>query len=250
LKLTYTILAGLILFFLFDCAAKKNTAKLNGGTIYCVQQLQKRMQIDANWNKKEWQKAEILSINNIMGDQPDYMPSVCAKLLYDSAHLYIIFSVKEKSLNAKVKEINGPVWQDACVEFFFAPDTLFPERYFNLEINAIGVPLMHFNKVAKDSVIDLAVEDIKKITIAHSFIYVDEKEIQSQVKWSLEYKLPLAILEKYATITKPAPGVQWKANFYKIAHLSSQPHYLSWSHVPGEVDMHLPQFFGKLGFKE
>jgi hypothetical protein len=99
-------------------------------------------------------------------------------------------------------------------------------------------------------VTDLAVDDIKKITIAHSFNPVSEREIQKEVKWIVEYKLPLAVLEKYSTITKPAPGVYWKANFYKIAHLSSHPHYLSWLHVPGEVDMHLPQFFGKLKFQE
>ena len=208
------------------------------------------MEINANWNKKEWRKAATLSVNKIMGDQPGYTPSVWAKLLYDSAHVYIIFSVKEKFLNANVKEINGPVWQDACVEFFFAPDTLFPERYFNLETNAAGVALMHFNKVAKDSMTDSAVNDIKKIIISHSFIAVGEKEIKKQVKWTLEYKLPIAILEKYATITRPAPGVYWRANFYKIAHKSSHPHYLSWSNVPGDVDMHLPQFFGKLKFQD
>ncbi len=249
MKRTYTILTGLALCILSDCSAQKKAENSKSRQSYDVQRLDKPLPLDPNGNKKAWQKAATLSVDQIMGDQPPYTPSVQAKVLYDTEHVYILFSVKEKYLNAKVKEINGPVWQDAAVEFFFAPDTLFPKRYFNLEINAAGVPLMHYNKVANDSIVDLVVEDVKKITIAHSFTPADDKEIPEEVQWTLEYKLPLSMLEKYATVTRPEPGVYWRANFYKIAHLSSHPHYLSWSHVPGEVDMHTPQFFGQLNFR-
>lgn len=243
------ILTIFILFFLLDCSAQTKTLQSKSAATYNVQRYQKSIPINANWNKPAWRKTKPLQVNKIMGDTPTYEPSVQTKLLYDRANVYVIFLVKEKYLTAKVKEINGPVWQDAAVEFFFAPDTLHPERYFNLEINAAGVPLMHYNKVAKDSSVYIAMNDIKKITIAHSFTPDNDTEIQQETKWTLEYKLPFAMLEKYATITRPGKGVYWRANFYKIAHKSSHPHYLSWSHVPGEVDMHLPQFFAKLKFQ-
>ena len=58
------------------------------------------------------------------------------------------------------------------------------------------------------------------------------------------------MLEKYSVITHPARGVEWKANFYKIAENSSNPHYITWSEVGiDHPDFHRPEFFGKLIFE-
>ncbi len=56
------------------------------------------------------------------------------------------------------------------------------------------------------------------------------------------------VFEKYAGPAYPEPGVIWKANFYKIAENSSNPHYITWSIVDNPVhDFHLPQFFWHTG---
>jgi len=43
-----------------------------------------------------------------------------------------------------------------------------------------------------------------------------------------KYRIPLAVLEKYAKITRPSKGIEWKANFYKDCreHLKSSLHNL------------------------
>lgn len=172
--------------------------------------------------------------------------------MYDDNYIYVIFRATDASVRCNTKEINGPVWEDNCAEFFFSPDTNSPLKYFNLEINCGGIPLMHYNAVAKNNIRTLEVEDIRKIEIAHSFIPENEQESMLPKTWTLEYKIPIAMLEKYSKVAHPENGVTWTANFYKIAHKSANSHYMSWSFVdiePKDVDMHLPEFFGKLNFQ-
>jgi hypothetical protein len=79
---------------------------------------------------------------------------------------------------------------------------------------------------------------------------VVDPEIKDSITWTIEYRIPLSMLEKFSEVTRPKPGVVWKANFYKTASQSSNPHYITWSVVDNPVpNFHLPQFFGTLEFK-
>jgi hypothetical protein len=217
---------------------------------YKVRRLSSSIKIDANWNKWQWKAVQAVLIKEYMGKLPKLKSTVQAKMMYDATNLYVIFKVLDYRVRYRTKEINGPVWEDNCVELFFSPDTMAPLKYFNLEINCIGVPLMHYNAVASKDIVNLSAADIKNIKIAHSLRPNNEKEIAGPITWTLEYKLPLALLRKYAPVTNPEEGVTWYANFYKIAHKSSNPHYMSWSYVDvAGIDMHMPEFFGKLIFQ-
>jgi hypothetical protein len=47
----------------------------------------------------------------------------------------------------------------------------------------------------------------------------------------------------------PAPGVRWRANFYKCAEHNSHPHWLMWAPIDfPKPNFHLPEFFGTLEF--
>ncbi len=174
---------------------------------------------------------------------------MASKITYDPGNLYVIFRVKDRHVRCITQEINGPVWEDACVEFFFAPDAAAPQKYFNVEVNCCGVPLMHFNEVAGENIAPLAETDIRQIEIAHSLSGKIDPEIPDDVTWTVEYRIPLAMIENYSRVTPPGPGISWRGNFYKIAENSSNPHYLTWSVVDNEVpNFHLPQFFGTLIF--
>ena len=219
---------------------------------YPVSRLRKSMQIDSNWDKPQWKNIKAIEIGNFMAKHPAFKPAMQAKMMYDDKYVYVIFQVRDSAVRCITKEINGPVWEDNAVEFFFSPDENFPLKYFNLEINCGGVPLMHYNAVASREITDLKPEEIKKIEIAHSYTPVNDKEIPGPLTWTVEYKIPLAMLEKYSQVTHPAKGVTWRANFYKIAHKSSDPHYASWNLVnidPKDVEMHLPEYFGVLNFQ-
>jgi hypothetical protein len=218
--------------------------------VYTVKKLKKTMSIDANWDKKQWKKIKAIDITNYMGPLPKFRPKAQAKMMYDKDNIYVIFRVEDQFVQSIKRELNGPVHLDACVEFFFSPDTQFPQKYINLETNAGGTPHFAFHEGANTRGVNFAVEDLEKITIASSLPKVVSAEITEPVTWTLEYKVPIAILKKYTTITQPAPGVVWKGNFYKTATTTSNPHWITWSVVDlPKPSFHQPTFFGTLNFK-
>lgn len=215
---------------------------------YKVVKLDPPISIDGNWDKELWQKAEAFELKHLMGKVPKFKPIVKVKMMYDSNNLYIIFKVNDKCVRCVTTEINGPVWEDSCVEFFFIPDLT--DRYFNLEINCGGTPLMYYNLIPRKNYRVLKADDIAQIEIAHTLPKLIGEEIVDSVDWVIEYRIPIKMLQKYTSILWPEKGVIWKANFYKIADKTSNQHYLTWSKVNQlEPDFHLPAYFGKLLFQ-
>src|SRR4030043_936590 len=164
--------------------------------VYEVLRLNQSLSIDGDWNKPQWLKSKAAAIGNYMGSEPRFRPSAQAKMLYDGENLFVIFLVKDRYVRCITKDINGPVWEDACVEFFFSPDVSFPERYFNLEINCGGTPLMHYNIIPEKEINVLEVKDIEMIEIAHSMPQIIDPEITEPITWTIEYRIPLAMLKK------------------------------------------------------
>lgn len=248
----------LIVFILIVIFGLKESPKLNpmkdgkASTLeYIVKAVNDPISIDGNWDKPEWKEVEAASIALHMGPKPEkFIPKTQVKLRYDKNNIYGIFKVEDKYVKCLVQEINGNVSSDSCVEFFFAPDTNTPLEYFNLEINCSGVPLFHYVTKPRKEFTVLKPKEIAQIEIAHSMPGKVDPEITKPVTWFIEFKVPLSLLKAHRTITDPAPGVTWKANFYKIAGRTSNPHYFTWNEVINHrPDFHLPQYFGKLIFE-
>ena len=109
---------------------------------------------------------------------------------------------------------------------------------------------MHYNDFSTKQRNPLDLEDIRKVEIAHSLPQVVDPEITEPVTWTIEYRIPLEMLEKYSKILLPKPGIEWRANFYKIAEKGTNIHFLTWSPVNNPVpNFHLPQFFGTIQFR-
>lgn len=215
---------------------------------YKVSKLNKSMKIDANWHKAQWKKIKEIPIRNFMGKLPAFQPVVTAKMMYDAENVYLIYKVEDRHVRIQNNKFNSSVSTDACVEFFFSPDSDWPLRYFNVEINAGGTGLMAYHKDGKRT--NLKEEDFSVVEIAHTLPKKLEQEISEPVTWFLEFKMPLSLLAKYGNFTQPNKGVQWKANFYKTSSRSTNPHYITWNVVQNPVpQFHLPQYFGTLVFK-
>ncbi len=216
---------------------------------YKVNRLTDSLVVDANWNKPQWQKVNSLAITNIMGEKPKHAPSTEVKMLYDDNFIYVIFHVKEKYVKATATNINDYVYRDSGVEFFFTPSETIEDGYFNLETNCIGTPYFKHQIIFQKDVLDVDVEDIKKIKIEHSLDTVIDTEIEELTEWTLEYKIPISMLKKYTKVTTPSPGVIWRANFYKTADATSNPHYITWNVVESDTpNFHLPKYFGIIKF--
>lgn len=223
---------------------------LKDSAVYEVVRLKGQMTIDGKWDKPQWKHVKTIDITNYMGTIPKFQPEAKAKVMYDADNIYVIFQVKDKYVRCITNEYDGPVYKDATVEFFFATDMNLPEQYFNLETNCGGTALMRYQIVPRKDYKKIDIEDFKTIELAHSLPQIIDPEIEDGVTWTIEYRIPFTMLEKYAKVTRPGKGIVWRANLYKIAENNSNPHYLTWSVVENsKPDFHLPKFFGRLIFE-
>lgn len=227
--------------------AKAAPVKRNMGRIPRVKG---KLTIDADWDKAAWKDVKPLAVEYYMGKEPEHQPKAQVKVAYDDEALYLIWKVEDNYVLAKRTKHGEDVWRDSCVEFFFTPGGDPAERgYFNLESNATGVKLFgpHIPGRPEEP---FTADEFARMTTASSLKGPIDPERATPTTWTLEYKIPLSLLEKRAKVDKPAPGVTWRANFYKCADGSSHPHWLTWSpvHHP-EPSFHLPQHFGIVEFE-
>lgn len=242
-------ITAFIALFTITCSGLRNQ-KVKNASEYKVVRLEKPLTIDGNWEKPQWNAVEEVELKYFMGKIPKFRPVVKAKMKYDAKNLYVIFRVEDRYVRCLSRKYNGPVWDDSCVELFFSPDSNSPEKYFNLEINCGGTPLMYYNIIPRKDYKILEINDLQQIEISHSLPKIIDPEISEPVTWALEYRIPLNLLKKYANLSQPGTGVVWRANFYKIADKTSNPHYMTWSFIDqAEPDFHLPAYFGKLIFQ-
>lgn len=249
-KIVLALLVSLLCFQCKTILTRKSERDNNGRQkSYLVKHSGFSPKINADWNKGIWNRTKPLILENYMGDKPSHFPETRVKMRYDKDNIYVIFSVMDKYVKAVAKEINGKVWLDSCVEFFFSlcPDT---ERgYFNFEANCKGVFLFQYHLANSNSSGYISMEDCEKVRIAYSLKRDVEQEIAEPLEWRLEYSIPISVLKKYMKVNEPGPGVSWRANFYKCADQTSHPHWLTWA--PGDYPQpkfHLPEFFGRLDF--
>lgn len=225
-------------------------AEIEEDYVYTVTRINQPVEINAEWDKEPWNSIPSIYLNNHMGDNPDPRPEVHTKVAYDDEAVYVIFHVQDQFVRCVVDEYQGPVSRDSCVEFFFTPGTDVSEGYYNLETNCGGTALFAFQEERGVGRISIPESDFESVDLAHSMPSIVDPEITEPVTWTIEYRLPIEILTGYMDITKPESGVEWRANFYKIASGTSHPHYLTWTFVDNPTpQFHLPEFFGTIIFE-
>jgi hypothetical protein len=228
-----------------NTSAKDDTKKY----VYKIKPVSEPISINSDWNKKVWNDTEAVRLINYMGDKPTHFPDTQAKVRCDDKNIYVIFRVKDQYVRAVAKEIHGRVWEDSCVEFFFTPGPDISRGYFNMETNCKGIFGLGYTKNSAGDRAQVETEDCKKITISHSLQKDAEIEITEPVTWTIEYCIPISLLEKYMKVDKPGKGVQWRANFYKCGDKTSHLHWLTWAPVINPTPkFHLPEYFGWLEF--
>ena len=217
---------------------------------YRVKKNKNPFRADASWDMAPWNGTSALALTHYMGSRPDHFPRAEAKLIFDDEAVFVMFRVQDQYVRAVAENHQDNVFEDSCVEFFFTPGTDVSGGYFNFEINCGGTILFHFQTERGKNRIVIPKEECEAIFCRHSLPRSVDPEIQEPVTWTVSYRLPIPLLEKYTKVTPPASGVQWRANFYKCGDKTSHPHWLTWSPVEApKPDFHRPEFFGILEFE-
>lgn len=170
-----------------------------------------------------------------------YQPDVQFAIAHSGDCIFLKYFVTEKHIRAAAGNINGAVWEDACVEFFISFDE---KGYYNLEFNCIGTALAGFGKEKAGRV---RIEDsiIRKIKYGSYISNAGE----DQIHWELTVAIPLEVFAKHNLAS--LKGKEGRANFYKCGDALPEPHFVAWSNIEvPEPNFHLPQFFGALVFEQ
>jgi len=205
-----------------------------------------------DWNDPAWTQAEPLELAYFFPHSSDHRPRTRARLLHDDRNLYVLFHVADRYVRSQVTEYQGMVCRDSCVEFFVKPRA--DQGYFNFEINAGGSMLLYHiphrdtwtGKLENAQPVPWELGQTVKIH--HSLPARIEPEIAQPTDWTIEYTLPVALLEQYVGPLAPLAGQTWRANFYKCGDAASRPHWGMWSPIREGRSFHRPDYFGALRF--
>lgn len=215
-----------------------------------IKKLPNKLELTNDWNDSIWADLEAHKLSEWMGDKPRHFPMISFKIGYQDDALVVIFHADDYFVKALSTETHGAVWEDSCVEFFFAPNPANPTHYFNFEINCLGNFLYRFQTDCDENLTFLPAEFCEKVTTKATFSAPIVEEIAQPTEWSVAFRLPLAELAQFTEIEPPAPGVKWTGNFYKCADGCSHPHWLTWSKMDHPTPkFHIPTQFGQLIFE-
>ncbi len=139
-------------------------------------------------------------------------------IAYNSQTLFLSFWANEYNIIGSHKEINAPVFEDSCVEFFIA---LEDGSYYNFEFNCIGTLLAGYgkNKHQRKSIdISLLNQILIKTSIGRNTIKVVNRELA----WSLNIAIPIEVFQ-YSDLDSFFDKTV-RCNFYKCGDKLPEPH--------------------------
>ena len=220
--------------------------------LYTIHPTVSEPSLQADWEAEAWAPAETAEIACFRPEGSDHRPKTQVRLLADAEALHGIFRVEDRFVRCVHQGFQQPVCRDSCVEFFFRPDT--GPGYMNLEMNCGGSFLCYYihdwRRVGAEGLAGYKELDEglgKTIGIAHSLPERVEPERTEPLVWTLQFRLPLAVVEAFVGPLGSLSGRRWRGNFYKCGDETSHPHWASWSPV-SELNFHLPECFGELVF--
>ena len=157
-------------------------------------------------------------------------------LCYNEQALKIRLFSKEYPRFIKAERDDDAVWEDHCLEFFFAPFGK-EEPYINFECNPNGHMIIAFGKDRYHRLV--LTQSLKPSLHLQTAIHADS--------WEIEYTIPFdALAPLYGKAFIPEKGREFAFNAYVCGDLAEPPRYGVWSEIDLPApDFHCPRFFGK-----
>lgn len=174
-----------------------------------------------------------------------YIPKVQFRIAHTESAILLQYKVKEASVRALAGEDNGPVWKDACVEFFSIPagDGI----YYNIECNCAGFILIGAGSGRTERE-HAPAEILQQVQRWSSLGHKSFAERMGECSWEVALVIPYSAFFKHHLTS--LDGKEIRANFYKCGDELDKPHYLSWNPINLEKpNFHCPEFFGTLFFE-
>ena len=172
-------------------------------------------------------------------------PEVDFGIRCTGAELLLRFRVREAVTRAVCTADRQNVWEDSCVEFFFAP--LPDGLYYNFECSCTGRLYMACGRGRENRVFlpDEAYSAVRRRPSLGTEAFGLREAVP---EWSLELEIPARALAFHEL--ESFSGLHARGNFYKCGNMLPQRHYLSWAPVDTPApDFHRPEFFEPIDFE-
>lgn len=177
-------------------------------------------------------------------DSYPYRPQVEYGIAYTGNAILLHYRVTEESVRAVAGHDNGPVWEDACVEFFSMPGG--DDIYYNVECNCTGTLLIGAGATRANR--RHAPQEVLNQVSRWSSLGKDHFEERiGECSWEVALIIPFSAF--FLHHIQSLDGKSVRANFYKCGDRLQTPHFLSWNPIDlPKPDFHCPDFFGLLRF--
>lgn len=257
-----------LVFFIFFYSTALTQDKSSLPKSYYIYKTKKPINIDGKIRKHEWKNArwtdEFVDISDSINPIPKYKTK--CKMLWDDEYLYIAAYLEEPDLWATLKNHDDIIYNDNDFEVFIDPGND-ASNYFEIEINALGTVMdLFMRRTYKRG----GPVDMKWNTVGmKSAVYLKgtlNNNTDVDKYWTVEMAIPYSCLEKPNRVSQPVVGATWRINFSRVqwqtvpSEISYEkkknekgrrlPEY-NWVWTPqGRIDMHIPEKWGYLHFKD
>lgn len=170
-------------------------------------------------------------------------PEVKFEISCSGREILLHFRVCEPVTRAVCANDRENIWEDSCVEFFFAPcdDGL----YYNFEFNCIGKLYLCCGSGRNGRA--FLPQEAYSLVRRRSSLGSEPFGLREVPEWELEVAIPVQALSFHDLMS--FSGLHASGNLYKCGNLLPRRHYLSWAPVAAPApDFHRPDCFGKIDF--
>lgn len=237
---------------------------------YTCYRTEKDISIDGNLNERAWKKAAWTSLFvDIEGDKkPLPLQETRAKMLWNDRYLFIAAQIEEEHIWAYQDRKDQIVYLENDFEVFIDPDGD-TENYYELEVNAINNTFdLFLPKTYRKGGKAQLKWDIEGLKTAVSVDGTVNNAKDKDKRWFVEIAIPFESLStENVKPVIPTDGSEWRINFSRVnwQHEVDEngrysrkrnaetrkivPEY-NWVWSPqGIINMHFPEYWGKLLFK-
>lgn len=224
--------------------------------------------IDGKIGRGEWKNArwtdEFVDISDSINPIPKFKTK--CKMLWDDEYLYIAAYLEEPDLWATLKNHDNIIYNDNDFEVFIDPGND-ASNYFEIEINALGtvMDLFMLRTYKRGGPVDMKWNTVGMKSAVYLKGTLNDNTDKDKY-WTIEMAIPYSCLERPNRISRPSVGATWRINFSRVQWQSIPsgttytkkktpegkriPEY-NWVWTPqGRIDMHIPEKWGYLNFKD
>ncbi|MBE7021009.1 MAG: hypothetical protein E7411_06230 [Ruminococcaceae bacterium] len=189
-------------------------------------------------SSKVWETANEIKIDKVEWKEYPYCPETTVRVLAGDDGIYVRFVTDEQEIIMDCKEVNGDVFKDSCVEFFFKPNPEENDGYFNFEINAAGTPHVGYGSGRSPLRTRLSGIDASIFRVETEF---------PEKGFILKFFIPYSLIEEKAGKI----GEYFMGNFQKCKEKGNTPHFVTWNPIKTEnPDFHRPEYFVRIDIEK